>query len=211
MKIVLASNNSGKIREFQILLKNFPLEIISQASLGVDEIEETGLSFIENALLKARHAAQQTGLPAIADDSGLCVAALDGAPGIYSARYAGIKATDADNINTLLTNLESVPDDKRQAFFYCVLVYLNHAKDPVPLVCAAKWTGMILRQPQGEDGFGYDPIFYLPTEKKTAAELPLTEKNNISHRGMALQLLLQLLSEKQNECALCSTIRKNLS
>jgi len=196
MQIVLASNNSGKIKELKELLNDFPVTITPQATLGVTVVEETGLSFVENALLKARHACTQTGLPAIADDSGLAVAALHGEPGIYSARYAGENANSADNINKLLANLDGVPDEKRQAFFYCVLVYMTHANDPVPLICSAKWHGIILQQPRGHDGFGYDPIFYIPSEMKSAAELLPAVKNKMSHRGMALQSLLKLLPEK---------------
>jgi len=196
IKIVLASNNQGKIAELTALLKGYHIDLVPQAQLGVDEIEETGLTFIENALLKARHAALKTGLPVIADDSGLSVNFLNGEPGIHSARYAGNKASAKDNIKKLLDNLKNVPDEKRHAFFYCVLVYLSHANDPVPLVCSAKWTGTILHEPKGEQGFGYDPVFYVPSERKTAAELPASIKNKMSHRGLALQSLLKSLPEK---------------
>lgn len=196
MKVVLASNNQGKIREFNALLNNFHLTVIAQSELGVPEVEETGLTFIENALIKARHAAQLTGLPAIADDSGLAVASLHGAPGIYSARYAGKNASDQDNINKLLVTLKDTPDEKRQASYHCMLVFMSHDQDPTPLICAGQWPGLILRAPKGEDGFGYDPIFYDPIQKKTAAELPLAIKNSISHRGNALQLLMQQLPGK---------------
>jgi XTP/dITP diphosphohydrolase len=195
-KIVLASANIGKIKEFKELLKNFEIEVIPQAELNVEETEETGLSFIENALIKARHASQKTGLPALSDDSGLTVDSLNGAPGIYSARYAGTPANDKQNIQKLLSELKDVPDDKRQASFYCVLVFLSNALDPVPLVCTGKWTGCILREPKGEQGFGYDPIFFVPQYHQTAAELPRAIKNTISHRGIALQSLLTLLPEK---------------
>jgi XTP/dITP diphosphohydrolase len=196
MKVVLASNNAGKIRELNELLQNFHFDLIPQAELGVKEIEETGLTFIENALIKARHASLMTGLPAIADDSGLAVAALQGAPGIYSARYAGEKASASDNNKKLLSELADVPDDKRQACFHCVLVYMSHANDPIPLVCNGKWEGTILRAPRGTGGFGYNPIFYVPSEKKSVAELSSAIKNALSHRGMALQSLLKLLPEK---------------
>lgn len=196
-KVVLASHNAGKIREFETLLKPFHLDLIAQADLGVNDIEETGLTFVENALLKARHAAKMTGLPALADDSGLAVSALGGAPGIYSARYAGKAANAERNIAKLLTALKDVPDDKRDAQFHCVLVFLMHEHDPTPLICEGSWSGSILHAPKGEEGFGYDPIFFVPTEKKTAAELPLTLKNKISHRGKALQLLLKALAEKK--------------
>jgi XTP/dITP diphosphohydrolase len=195
MKVILATNNPGKIHEFKELLKHLPLEIIAQSELGIQDAEETGLSFIENALIKARHAAQQSGLPALADDSGLCVAALHNAPGIYSARYAGKKATAQDNIQALLTHLTKMPHAERHAFFYCALVFITHAADPVPLVCTGKWSGEIIDTPKGTAGFGYDPIFYVPDLKKTAAELPLAIKNNISHRGIALKSLLRLLPE----------------
>lgn len=195
MKVVLASSNAGKIREFKELLKNLSIELIPQTELGVIDAEETGLSFIENALLKARHAAQATGLPAIADDSGLAVDALKGEPGIYSARYAGTNSSQ-DNINKLLKEMRDVPDEKRGASFHCVLAFVSHALDPTPLVCDGKWSGMILHQPQGIEGFGYDPVFYVPSEKMTAAELPSDLKNKISHRGQALQSLLKKLPDK---------------
>lgn len=196
MKAVLASNNPGKIREFNALLQPFHLTLIPQSELGVEEIAETGLTFIENALIKARHAAHITGLPAIADDSGLAVDALMGAPGIYSARYAGENATAKDNIKKLLQELACIPDEKRHAHFHCVLVFMSYDLDPTPIVCDGKWSGMILREPKGADGFGYDPVFYIPDLKKTAAELPLAIKNKISHRGIALQSLTKMLSEK---------------
>lgn len=195
MKIVLASNNAGKIHELTSLLAPLDLEVIPQAVLGVKDIEETGLSFIENALLKARHAARVTGFPVIADDSGLAVAALHGQPGIHSARYAGPKAESRENIQKLLSAMESVPDNERQACFHCVLVYLSEADDPTPIVCEGKWDGMILRQPVGDAGFGYDPIFFDPHEKQSAAELPAAIKNSISHRGKALQTLLKQLAK----------------
>jgi XTP/dITP diphosphohydrolase len=196
MKITFASNNAGKILELTALLKPFNIEIIPSASLNVSEIAETGLTFIENALIKARHACKHSGLPAIADDSGLEVLALSGAPGIYSARFAGEKATSSDNIKKLLSELQNVPDSHRHARFYCALVFMQHASDPTPLICEADWKGMILTQPSGNQGFGYDPIFYDHEEKCTAAELSLEKKNLISHRGKALRLLLKKLPEK---------------
>lgn len=202
MKIVLASNNAGKIREFQALLKNYAIELIPQKELGVEDIEETGETFIENALLKARHASSITGLPALADDSGLTVAALKGAPGIYSARYAGTDKSTAANIQKLLSELKDTPEKERQAAFYCCLVFMNHAKDPSPLVCDGKWSGHILPAPRGENGFGYDPVFYVPSEGKASAELPPELKNKISHRGIAIQSLLKLLPDKLNECSI---------
>lgn len=192
-KVVLATGNAGKVRELASLLQDFGLEVVAQTELGVESAEETGLTFIENAILKARHAAQVTGLPAIADDSGLAVDILGGAPGIYSARYAGVEATDQQNLEKLLTALEDVPEGKRQAQFHCVLVYMRHADDPTPLVCHGSWEGVITRKPTGEGGFGYDPIFFVPSEGKTAAELTREEKSAISHRGQALKLLLEAM------------------
>lgn len=196
MKVVFASNNAGKIRELQAFLSEFDLTLIPQDVLHVNEIPETGLSFVENAILKARHACQVTGLPAIADDSGLEVMALKGAPGIYSARYAGEKAASKDNIQKLLTELAEVPSEKRTARFQCVLVYLSHANDPTPLICQGTWEGIILNAPRGEKGFGYDPVFFEPTQNLSAAELPLDIKSRISHRGKALKLLMEQLPEK---------------
>jgi XTP/dITP diphosphohydrolase len=199
MKIVLASSNKGKIKEFQELLNPFQLEVIPQADLGVEDIPETGLSFIENAIIKARHAAQVTGLPALADDSGLAVDALQGAPGIYSARYAGEHANSKNNIEKLLKEMHGIPDEKRSAHFHCVLVFMSHALDPRPLVCDGKWSGKILHAPQGEQGFGYDPIFYLPLEKASAAQLSAELKNKISHRGQAMQALLKVLLKRLSD------------
>lgn len=196
MKIVLASSNPGKIRELRHLLQNLAIDIIPQAELGVSDAEETGLSFIENALIKARHAAKVTGLPALADDAGIAVAALQGAPGIYSARYAGNKASSQENIQKLLLAMQQVPAAERQARFHCVLAFVQHATDPTPLICEGVWHGTVLSEPTGTDGFGYDPIFYIPSEGKSAAELSLAVKNQISHRGQALQLLMQKLPEK---------------
>lgn len=184
-KIVFASNNQGKIQE----LKYF-LPIVGQKDLGVSDIAETGLTFVENALLKARHAAKITGLPAIADDSGLLVDYLNGAPGIYSARYAGEQANTQDNIKKLLTELNHVPQEKRSAHFYCVLVLMRHALDPTPLICEGIWEGFILEVPVGDSGFGYDPIFYDPQQQCSAAQMSLVLKNEISHRGKALKQLL---------------------
>ena len=189
-KVVLATGNAGKVRELASLLSDFGLDVVAQTDLGVDSAEETGLTFIENAILKARHAAQITGLPAIADDSGL---AVGGAPGIYSARYAGEDASDQQNLEKLLHTLKDVPDEQRQARFHCVLVYLRHADDPTPLVCHGSWPGVIARTASGNGGFGYDPIFFVPSAGKTAAELTREEKSAISHRGQALKLLLEAL------------------
>ncbi|HLB42797.1 MAG TPA: RdgB/HAM1 family non-canonical purine NTP pyrophosphatase [Gammaproteobacteria bacterium] len=196
MKIVFASNNKNKYRELNALIKQLSIELILQSDSGIDEIEETGLTFVENALNKARHASRMAGLPAIADDSGLAVAALNGAPGIYSARYAGDYATSESNINKLLIELKDIPDKHREAYFYCVLVCLLDERDPMPLICEGKWQGRILHQAKGNKGFGYDPIFYIPSKRKTAAELSLAIKNKISHRGIALQMLMHRLVEK---------------
>lgn len=192
-KIVLASGNSGKIGELTNLLADFGLDIVAQTELQVDSVEETGLTFIENALIKARHAAKVTGLPAIADDSGISVNILDGAPGIYSARYAGAEASAQQNLDKLLATLKEVPAGQRQAHFNCVLVYMRHAEDPMPIVCQGIWRGEITFTEAGEGGFGYDPIFYLPELGCTAAELSHEQKNIISHRGQALKLLLDAM------------------
>jgi XTP/dITP diphosphohydrolase len=187
--IVLASGNLGKIREFSQILSSFDVEIISQKQFHVPEAEETGLSFVENAILKARQAAHYTGLSAMADDSGIEVDALKGAPGIYSARFAGKNATDEDNLLLLLEKLKDVPEEQRVARFQCVIVYMRHDNDPMPLICQGTWEGRILYAPVGKNGFGYDPIFYVPTHQCSAAELPFEIKNQLSHRGQALHAL----------------------
>lgn len=189
-KVVLASNNPGKAREIAQLLAGQAIEIVPQSDFGTPEAEETGLTFVENAILKARNAAQHSGLPAIADDSGLEVDALNGEPGIYSARYAGVDGDDRANNHRLLEALADVPDAKRTARFQCVMVYLKHAADPTPIICQGTWEGLILREPQGDNGFGYDPIFFVKEHGSTAAELPAKIKNAISHRGQALRALL---------------------
>lgn len=194
-KVVLATGNAGKVRELAHLLAGFGLDVVAQTELGVGSAEETGLTFIENAILKARHAAAITGLPAIADDSGLAVDFLGGAPGIYSARYAGADASDQENLDKLLVALKDVPAGQRNAQFHCVLVYMRHAEDPTPLVCHGSWAGEITFAKAGEGGFGYDPIFYVPELGKTAAELTLEEKSAVSHRGQALKLLLAAMKE----------------
>lgn len=193
-KIVLASNNKGKIREFNALLENLHLQFLPQGELHVNEIEETGLTFIENAILKARHAAKVTGLPALADDSGLVVKALNGAPGIYSARYAGTQGDASKNIQKLLADMKAL--DNREAYFYCVLAFLLHEKDPTPLICTGLWKGTILNEAKGTNGFGYDPVFFVQEQGVTAAELPPEVKNQISHRAHALSALQKLLPEK---------------
>ncbi|CAI0850748.1 XTP/dITP diphosphatase [Serratia entomophila] len=192
-KVVLATGNPGKVRELADLLADFGLDVVAQTELGVDSAEETGLTFIENAILKARHAAHITGLPAIADDSGLAVDALGGAPGIYSARYAGVDASDQQNLDKLLVALKDVPQGSRGAQFHCVLVYMRHAEDPTPLVFHGSWAGEIAFQSAGEGGFGYDPIFYVPELGRSAAELSRDEKSAVSHRGKALKLMLEAM------------------
>lgn len=193
MRVVLASNNAGKAREIEALLKPAGVEVIPQSLLGIPDIEETGLSFVENALLKARNAARISGLPALADDSGLEVDALNGAPGIYSARYAGPGASDRDNVEKLLRALEAVPAQARSARFQCVVVYLRHALDPTPVLCHGTWEGRVLEAPRGANGFGYDPVFYVPTHDCSAAELPPDTKNRLSHRAQALRCLVTRL------------------
>ncbi len=192
-KVVLATANPGKVRELAELLADFGLDIVAQSELGVESAEETGLTFIENAILKARHAALATGLPAIADDSGLAVDVLGGAPGIYSARYAGEGASDQANLDKLLATLQDVPAGQRAAQFHCVLVYMRHSEDPTPLVCHGCWPGELTFTPAGQGGFGYDPIFYVPELGCTAAELSRADKQAVSHRGQALKLLLDQL------------------
>lgn len=191
--LVLASGNAGKIREMNALLEPLGFRVRSQSEFDVIPVEETGLSFLENALLKARHAAKVSGLAALADDSGICVDALNGAPGIHSARYSGADATDASNNAKLLAALADVPAARRSARYHCVLVYCRHAEDPVPLVCEASWAGHIGTQSVGAGGFGYDPLFIPAGGRQTAAQLDPGEKNRISHRGQAMQLLLARL------------------
>lgn len=195
-KIVLASNNQGKVREINQILAERGINVLPQSEFDIDEAEETGLTFVENAILKARHAAEQSGLPAIADDSGIEVDALNGEPGIYSARYAGIDASDENNLQKLLATLETVPKEKRTARFQCLMVYMRHANDPTPIICQGTWEGTITHAPQGENGFGYDPVFYVPKHNCTSAQLPADVKNQLSHRGQALQLLLKELAQK---------------
>jgi XTP/dITP diphosphohydrolase len=195
-KLVLASNNAKKSAEMQTLLAPLGLEIVPQARLGVDEVEEPYFTFIENALVKARHAAAATGLPAIADDSGLCVAALGGAPGVLSARFAGEPKSDERNNQFLLEQLSNVPENERNAWYYCCLVLVRHADDPCPMIADGQWHGLILYTPRGEGGFGYDPLFWLPEFGKSAAELDPAHKNSLSHRGIAMQQLLERLQEQ---------------
>lgn len=192
-KVVLASNNPGKVREFNELLAASHIQVLPQAELGVSDIEETGLSFVENAILKARHAAVVTGLAAIADDSGLEVDALQGAPGIYSARYAGAGASDENNLRKLLDALQDVPEAQRTARFQCLMVYMRHGQDPTPLIFQGTWEGRILFDPLGDNGFGYDPVFYVPGKDCSSAQLPAEVKNSLSHRGQALRALVAAL------------------
>jgi XTP/dITP diphosphohydrolase len=189
-QVVLASNNAGKIREIQALLADSGWEILPQSRFTTLEAEETGLTFLDNALIKARHAALASGLPAIADDSGLEVDALGGAPGVFSARYAGVGATDADNNAKLLHELANVEDSQRTARFRCVMVFVRNADDPEPLVAEGAWEGLILRELRGTGGFGYDPLFFVPEQGCASAELPADVKNQLSHRGKALQALV---------------------
>ncbi|NWN92837.1 RdgB/HAM1 family non-canonical purine NTP pyrophosphatase [Marinobacter adhaerens] len=192
-QLVIASNNKGKISEFTRLLAPLNLSPVAQGELGVSEAEEPAVTFVENAILKARHAARVTGLPALADDSGLAVDALGGAPGVRSARYAGPGASDQNNVDALLLALADVPESQRSAQFHCVLAFLRHAEDPTPIICHGVWPGSILQAPQGEGGFGYDPVFRCPETGRSAAELSPQEKNRLSHRGRALALLVQQL------------------
>ncbi len=192
--IVLATGNQGKVKELASLLAAHNIDIKPQSEFDVPDVAETGTTFVENAIIKARHAAKITGLPSIADDSGLEVDALLGAPGVYSARYAGAHATDKDNNEKLLTELAQVPSEQRTARFHCVLVYMRHADDPTPIICHGVWQGCILSKAQGEQGFGYDPLFWVAGQNMTSAELPRELKNQLSHRGQALQQLVQQLA-----------------
>ncbi|RUO64915.1 RdgB/HAM1 family non-canonical purine NTP pyrophosphatase [Idiomarina ramblicola] len=197
--LVLATGNAGKVAELRHMLSQTATtadwQVRPQSDWNFTEADETGTTFVENAIIKARHACQQTGLPTIADDSGLAVAALNGAPGVYSARYAGSNATDSDNINKLLQALEGVEESQRQASFYCVLVYMQSAEDPTPIICQGRWDGRILTKPVGEQGFGYDPVFWVEDKRASAAQLNKTEKQALSHRGQALKQLLRQLTE----------------
>lgn len=191
--LVLASSNPGKVREINQMLAGLDLSVVPQSDFKVIDAEETGLTFIENALLKARNATRHTGLPAIADDSGLEVDYLNGAPGIYSARYAGKNASDELNLRKLLDDLVGIPEAERTARFQCLMVYLRHEFDPTPVICQGTWEGRLLLEPRGANGFGYDPIFFVPTHNCSSAELPPEVKNKLSHRGQALRLLVAAL------------------
>jgi len=195
-KLVIASNNPGKLREFQFLLQPLGIEVLTQAQLGIAEAEEPHVTFVENALAKARHVSYLSGLPALADDSGICVSALDGAPGVLSARYAGDNPkSDERNNEKLLQHMQGVAD--RRAHYYCVLVLLHRADDPQPLIAEGEWHGEIALQPSGDGGFGYDPLFWLPEFGKTSAQLEREQKHAISHRGKALRVLLEKLKVMQ--------------
>ncbi|HWU71551.1 MAG TPA: RdgB/HAM1 family non-canonical purine NTP pyrophosphatase [Pseudoxanthomonas sp.] len=186
MKLLLASSNQGKLEELRHLLGDAGVELVAQSELGVTDADETAVTFVENALLKARHAAALTGLPALADDSGLCVDALNGAPGLYSARYSGVHGDAQANIDKLLHELRDVPEEARGAHFYCVLVWVRHADDPQPLIAEGEWRGRIAFKRRGDGGHGYDPVFLDVERGQTAAEMPAELKNRLSHRGKAL-------------------------
>jgi XTP/dITP diphosphohydrolase len=195
-KIVLATGNKGKVKELARMLSGLGIEVLPQSEFDVAEVAETGSTFVENAIIKARHAAKQTGLPAIADDSGLAVNALGGEPGVYSARYSGDQATDKSNITKLLSVMADVPKAKRQAKFLCVLVYMRHGDDPTPIICQGEWCGEITTEQQGENGFGYDPVFWVKEQNCSSAQLSPEQKNAFSHRGKALKLLLAQLQKQ---------------
>jgi XTP/dITP diphosphohydrolase len=195
-QVVLATGNKGKVKELARMLSGLGIEVLPQSEFAVSEVAETGSTFVENAIIKARHAAKQTGLPAIADDSGLAVDALGGAPGVYSARYSGEQATDQSNIIKLLDAMADVPKDKRQAKFLCVLVFMRHADDPTPIICQGEWAGEITSEQHGENGFGYDPVFWVEEQNCSSAQLLPEQKNELSHRGKALKLLLAQLHNK---------------
>lgn len=194
--IVLASNNAGKHAEMQALLKKISITLIAQNDLSIEPIEETGLTFIENALAKARHASLQSGLPALADDSGIIVDALDGKPGVHSHRYAGKSPMSPAHFERLLRDLQSVPTRQRTAHYYAVVVFLLHPEDPEPLIGQGIWEGLILKKPRGKNGFGHDPVFYIPSLKKSVAELPNHIKNTLSHRGQATRQVIKQLKQR---------------
>lgn len=192
-KLVLASSNPGKLRELSALLDESRYKIIPQADFNVPEVAETGTTFVENAIIKARHAAQYTGLAALADDSGIVIDALNGEPGVHSARFSGSDASDESNNILLVERLRSVPEAQRSARYQAVIVYMRNAADPSPIICEGSWEGIMVLEAKGSGGFGYDPYFYLPDYSCTSAELNADEKNRISHRGQALRLLLEKL------------------
>lgn len=192
-KMILASSNAGKLKEFKQLFASKNVQVLPQAHFKIDDAEETGLTFIENAIIKARHAAKCSGLPAIADDSGIEVDALRGKPGIYSARFSGPNATDASNNEKLLQLLKNTPDENRTARFHCVLALMRHSEDPTPIIAHGIWEGKILHEPQGENGFGYDPLFFATKQRQVSATLPADIKNQVSHRAQAMAKLSQIL------------------
>ena len=194
MKLVLASGNAGKLAEIREILAGTGIDLVLQRQLGIADAEETAGTFVENALIKARHASRLSGLPALGDDSGLCVDALNGAPGLLSARFAGAHGDSAANIAKLLEALRDVPEGRRTAHFHCSIALLAHADDPAPLIAEGHWHGRVLRAPQGERGFGYDPVFFDPAHGMSAAEMEPALKNRVSHRGQALAVLRNLLS-----------------
>ncbi len=194
-RIVLATGNKKKVEELNAMLDGLDFKVMPQSDFLVESVAETGTTFVENAIIKARHAARVTGLPAIADDSGLEVDALRGAPGVYSSRFAGDDASDDDNVTKLLEELSFLPPVLRTARFWCVLVFMRHADDPTPIICQANWEGQIVTEPKGENGFGYDPVFFVPETACTAAQLPASIKNQQSHRAKALKLLIERLQE----------------
>ena len=198
-RVVLASANPGKLEELAVLLNDLCIDLVAQSSYHVASVEETGQSFVENAILKARYAARVTALPAIADDSGICVDVLQGRPGIRSARYAGPGASDADNISKLLAAMESVPDPRRSARFECVIVFLGHPDDPTPLICHGSWRGHILTESRGTNGFGYDPVFFVPETGCACAELDTATKNCLSHRAQASRQLVERLRQRTQD------------
>ncbi|MFT5720893.1 MAG: XTP/dITP diphosphohydrolase [Motiliproteus sp.] len=196
-QIVLASGNAGKLREFNQVLSGLNFQVLPQSQFAVGEVDETGLTFVENALLKARHVSEVSGLPALADDSGLEVDFLKGAPGIYSARFSGAGATDARNNALLLEQLSGVPQAQRSARFQCLLVYLRHPLDPTPLICQGTWEGRILETPRGDQGFGYDPLFWVPECDASSAQLAPEQKNRLSHRGQAVAEFVRQLQRRR--------------
>lgn len=193
-KIVIASSNPGKLREFRALFMDRDISMAPQSEFGIGDADECGLTFVENAIIKARHAVSQTNLPTIADDSGLEVDMLGGKPGIHSARYAGLGASDEQNLQLLLENIKAFADTQVSARFQCLMVYLERADDPTPVIAQGTWEGYIIKSPKGNNGFGYDPVFYLPAHKCTSAQLPTDLKNKISHRALALNLLMEKLT-----------------
>jgi len=195
-KWVLATGNQGKVKEMSELLNSFSIEVLPQSQFNVPDVPETGTTFVENAIIKARHASKLTGLPAIADDSGLEVDFLNGEPGIYSARFAGENATDQDNIDKLLNKLEGIMPEQRKARFQCVLVYMRHELDPTPIICQGTWEGSITENKDGANGFGYDPVFWVESEQSTSAQLSKQRKSALSHRGKALAELVTLLKQQ---------------